>query len=86
MNNENIDYDKLKESFNKIADVISKFVDQVKDIFMNVYASLKDMLNKKVSVRTKKYKKGKRYVHSYKKIKLVDYIRFVNINKYRGIV
>lgn len=69
------DYDKLQESFDSIVDALSKFVEQVKDVFIKVYDSIKEMLNKKISIRTKRYKKGKRYIHSYKKITLLDYIK-----------
>ncbi len=75
MSNKTIEYEKLQALVDKIVNIISKFVAQVKEVFIKAWSSVKDILNKKISVRTKKYKKGKRYVHSYKKIKLFDCIR-----------
>lgn len=68
---------RLLEIQNKIYEDIKPFIElmnriwmQVKDILIDVYNNLKEFLMKKVSIKTKSYKKGKKYVHSYKKIEL----------------
>ena len=59
MSNKTIEYEKLQALVDKIVNIISKFVAQVKEVFIKAWSSVKDILNKKISVRTKKYKKGK---------------------------
>ena len=75
-----------KEQFQKIAEElyekIKLVIDAVYEIFetlastaVEVWKQLTAYLTTKVSVRIKKTKKGKKYIHSYKKIELWRLLR-----------
>lgn len=69
--NENIDHRQLYETIERLQQVIN----QIRDIFMNIWNQIREILDSPISIRTNIHKKGKRYVHNYKRISLFDYIR-----------
>lgn len=62
--------DEQMETIKKCMDIIIKACESVKEIIIEAFNQLKGFLNKEVSIRTKKHKKGKKYIHNYIKIKL----------------
>ena len=78
--------DKQKEQLQKIAgnlyqlikpiiDKVCEIAKAIADTINEIYNWLKEILISKVSIKQKKRKKGKKYIHSYKKIELWKLIR-----------
>lgn len=66
---------KLEETLQPVIECISKLFDEIKTIFLKVYENLKTFLSTKISIKSKSYKKGKKYIHSYRKLELWKYVR-----------
>lgn len=58
------------ELIKSVGETVIELWEAVKRIFIEVYKEIKERLTRKVSVRTKAKRKGKRYVHNYKKFEL----------------
>ena len=51
-------------------ELITRVWNAVKELVIRAYENLKEFLSRKASIKTKSYKKGKKYVHKYIHIKL----------------
>lgn len=61
---------KMYEDLKPFIETINRIWEAIKDLVIKVWTQFKNFLERKVSVRTKSFKKGKRYIHGYKKIEL----------------
>ena len=68
--------EELYEKIKPIIDAVYKIAEAIVSTAVEAWKQLKEYLTTKVSARTKKTKKGKKYIHSYKKIEL--YKLFLN--------
>lgn len=68
--------EELYEKIKPVIDAVYKIAEAIVSNAVEAWKQLKEYLIAKVSVRTKKTKKGKKYIHSYKKIEL--YKLFLN--------
>lgn len=66
---------KMYENLKPFIEKINRIWEAVKELFIKVWIQLKKFLEIKVSIRTKSFKKGKKYIHSYKKIELWKWVK-----------
>ncbi len=66
---------KIYEDIKPFIETINRIWEAVKELVTSVYIQLKNFLERKVSIRTKSFKKGKRHIHSYKKIELWKWVK-----------
>lgn len=62
--------DEQKEVIKKCVQIVTELFQHMKKAFIQVYEQVKEFLNKKVSIKTKSFKKGNKYIHSYKYVEL----------------
>ena len=67
--------EELYEKIKPVIDAVYKITEAIVSTAVEAWKQLKEYLTTKVSVRTKKTKKGKKYIHSYKKIELWRILR-----------
>lgn len=60
----------LMESMRPFIELLERVWESIKITFQKFYEELKQFLYKKVPMKTKCYKKGKKYIHSYIKVKI----------------
>lgn len=65
----------LYQLIKPIIDKVYEIAKAIADTIIEIYNWLKEILISKVSIKQKKRKKGKKYIHSYKKIELWKLIR-----------
>ena len=67
--------EKLYEKIKPVIDAVYEIAEAIANTAVEAWKQLKSYLTTKVSVRTKREKKGKKYIHSYKKIELWRLLR-----------
>lgn len=65
----------LYQIIKPIIDKIYEIAEEVANKLNSMYEWVKEFLTLKVSIKQKKRKKGRKYIHSYKKIELWKVIR-----------
>lgn len=72
---------KIYKDIKPFIELMNRIWESIKDLVIDAYKSLKEFLQKKVPIRTKSYKKGKRYIHSYKKKELWKVLKLDDKNR-----
>lgn len=67
--------EELYEKIKPVIDAVYEIAETIASTVVEVWKQLTAYLTTKVSVRTKKTKKGKKFIHSYKKIELWRLLR-----------
>lgn len=67
------------EQLKPVIELIENVWHQLKEILSAAYKHLKEYLEKDISTRTKKHKKGKKYIHNYKKIQLWKFLNNIKV-------
>ena len=66
---------KIYKDIKPFIEVITRIWESLKEIAIKIYKNLKEFLERKISIRTKSFKKGKRYIHTYKKFELWKFVK-----------
>ena len=69
---EELDY--IKENINKMISAVNELVHEIVKFVKAVAEKVAQFLKTKISVRSKKEKKGKKYIYKYEKIQLWKYL------------
>lgn len=66
---------KLYEDIRPFVEIIIKIWEAVREIVTKIYIQLIEFLKTKILIKTKSFKKGKRFIHGYKKIELWKWVK-----------
>lgn len=69
----------IYEQIKPVIELIENVWQSLKEIFLIAYKQLKEYLEKDINIRTKKYKKGKRYICSYKRTQLWKFLSEIKV-------
>lgn len=58
----------ILEKINECLKSIRGLFEKIKNMFLNIFESIKEIIIKQVIVKKSKYKKGNKYIHSYIKV------------------
>lgn len=60
----------LIEAMRPFVELMTRVWDGIKELVLKAYEELKKFLYKEIPIRAKCYRKGKKYIHGYKKVKM----------------